>query len=303
MSRPERQDGVALITVLWALVILAVMVTSMTGSVRRESQALFHAEAAVRTAEAARGAANLVIHSLLEENRDAWAHPADSQWRAFDFGGGRAWITVRPLRSLVDLNYADGTFIEGLLVAVGAGSDRAAMLSDSILDWRDTSDARRALGATDAEYQALGRRYGRRNGDFETIDELQMVYGMTPEIWQRLAPWITVHGEAAVPDPAAAGAPVLAAFPGHDVESVRQWAEQRDYQVAQGGSPPAFPGGSGSGGQANRFRIDVLLDREVSRARVSVTVEIHSGSDPAFRVLAWRDPAEPWPDEPGRGGT
>ncbi len=297
----RRQAGVALITVLWALVILAVIVTSMTGSVQRETRALFHAEAAARTAEAARGAAALVIHSLLEEDRDAWRHPADAQWRTFDFGGGRAWIAVRPLRSLVDLNYTDGTLIEGLLVAVGTDPDRAAALRDNILDWRDRGEGRRPLGASVGDYQAMGVVYGRRDGDFETIDELQMVYGMTPEIWRRLTAWITVHGEAQVPDPRAAGAPVLAAFPGFDMESVRDWATQRDHLVEQGGEAPAFPAGSGAGGRANRFRIDVLLERETARARLSATVEIHSGSDPAFRVLAWRDPAEPWPDEPGGG--
>jgi len=54
---------------------------------------------------------------------------------------------------------------------------------DSILDWRDENDLHRINGAENAYYQALSDPYDCKNGDFDAIEELLMVRGITPDIF------------------------------------------------------------------------------------------------------------------------
>ena len=50
------------------------------------------------------------------------------------------------------------------------------------MDWRDPDKLHRLNGAEDDYYLSLRVPYKAKNGNFETIDELLLVKGMTPEI-------------------------------------------------------------------------------------------------------------------------
>jgi general secretion pathway protein K len=57
------------------------------------------------------------------------------------------------------------------------------IIVDSILDWRDNDDLRRLHGAEDEYYQSLPDPYRAKNDDFESVEELLLVKGITPEIF------------------------------------------------------------------------------------------------------------------------
>jgi type II secretory pathway component PulK len=62
-----------------------------------------------------------------------------------------------------------------------------------ILDWLDTdSDTRFPNGAEDEYYTRLDEPYRAANGRFADISELRLIRGMTPEIYAKLAPFVTV---------------------------------------------------------------------------------------------------------------
>ena len=54
---------------------------------------------------------------------------------------------------------------------------------DGILDWLDSDDEPRPLGAEFDYYQSLEIPYGCKNGPMSSIEELLLVRGMTPEIY------------------------------------------------------------------------------------------------------------------------
>ena len=56
------------------------------------------------------------------------------------------------------------------------------MIVDSIQDWRDPDNLHRFNGAEDDYYLSLPTPYRAKNADFESLDELLLVKGMTPEI-------------------------------------------------------------------------------------------------------------------------
>jgi hypothetical protein len=55
-------------------------------------------------------------------------------------------------------------------------------IADSIIDWRDTDEQVSATGAESEYYQSLQPPYQCKNGPFETVEELLLVKGMTPEL-------------------------------------------------------------------------------------------------------------------------
>lgn len=61
------------------------------------------------------------------------------------------------------------------------GDDRSALV-DSILDWTDADNNPRACGAEEETYQELDPPRHCRNAAFETIEELLLVNGITPDM-------------------------------------------------------------------------------------------------------------------------
>lgn len=60
-------------------------------------------------------------------------------------------------------------------------------LADCILDWVDIDDARSPYGAESADYYlTLERPYKSKNREMDTIDELMMIKGITPEVFYGL---------------------------------------------------------------------------------------------------------------------
>ena len=55
-------------------------------------------------------------------------------------------------------------------------------IADSILDWLDEDNTPREFGAEETYYQALIPPYTPRNGPLNSLDELLMVAGVTPEL-------------------------------------------------------------------------------------------------------------------------
>ncbi len=61
------------------------------------------------------------------------------------------------------------------------GDERSALV-DSILDWMDADSTQREFGAEEEFYQELDPPRHCRNAPFETIEELLLVNGITPDI-------------------------------------------------------------------------------------------------------------------------
>lgn len=67
-------------------------------------------------------------------------------------------------------------------------------LSDALIDWIDSDNLTSPQGAESAWYQGQQPRRETKNGRLDTIDELLLVKGFTPEIVGKLAPFVTVDG-------------------------------------------------------------------------------------------------------------
>jgi hypothetical protein len=72
------------------------------------------------------------------------------------------------------------------------------LLSDqiaaAIADWLDADDnvSGEGLGAESAYYAGNGLPYRCKNGPFESVEELRLVKGVSPDIFKKIAPYLTV---------------------------------------------------------------------------------------------------------------
>src|SRR5262249_38489738 len=65
-----------------------------------------------------------------------------------------------------------------------------------------------------ADYRAAGLLDGAKDGRFDSIAELQQVLGMTPELYDKVAPTITIYSGGRSIDPSTAPPSALLAVPG-----------------------------------------------------------------------------------------
>ncbi len=86
-------------------------------------------------------------------------------------------------------------YFHRFLLAAGVSSDEADIITASVLDWLDGDDRSRPDGAEKKYYQSLSRPYLAGNGLFKAVEELTLVMGVTPIIYELLRNEITVYGK------------------------------------------------------------------------------------------------------------
>jgi general secretion pathway protein K len=265
-----REHGFALLIVLWTLVLLSLLVTQLLAAGRVETQLARNLRANAVVEAAANAAVQEAIFRLLDRSAQRWN--ADNLPRRLALPGAIAEIRIEDQSGKVNPNYASPELVMALLVEVGADPRAAAGLAAAIQDWRTPATKPRPAGAKAAEYAAAGRRYGPPGSDFQSLDELGAVLGMTPAILARLAPHLSIYTDGD-PDIRVAD-PVVA-------KAMERVAEQGDSS------------GSNDGG----VRV-VLIEATVAgpdRARRTqrAIVRINGGSERRpFEILTWESEGE-----------
>jgi len=99
----------------------------------------------------------------------------------------------------LNLNKAKYDYLSNLFKFVlGFDTKQADDLAAAIVDWRDKDDFPLANGAESYYYRGLSNPYESKNNDFDVIEELMLVRGMSKEAFQKIKPFITVYGNGKV---------------------------------------------------------------------------------------------------------
>ncbi|MSO92492.1 MAG: general secretion pathway protein GspK [Rhodospirillales bacterium] len=280
--RRNRERGVALLMVLWMLALMAAIAVVMATTARTESRLARNLVEEVRARAAAQAGVSHAILMLLDPKAKRRPGPDGDETLTVDVLGSKVNLSIRDECGKVDINTGWGTLLLGL-VRQYTGDEQAQALSQAILDWRDPDHRRRPRGAEDDDYATAHRVHGARDGLFETVDELQQVLGMSPGLYARLAPDITIDCLNAGVDPASAARAVLAAIPG--VEPLELETFLRARGAAQNGQLPELDGGEEY--------------TETSPAQVfgiRAVAELASGARGAWQAVVWitEDPSRPF---------
>ena len=99
----------------------------------------------------------------------------------------------------INVNTAPVDVLTRLFVGAGGGSDQEAKeIAESIADWRDGDDEAMDNGAESNYYEGLAAPYACKNANFNILEELLLVKGVTEEIFDHVKGYVTVYGTGAV---------------------------------------------------------------------------------------------------------
>ena len=220
ISRGDR--GFALLIVLWWTVLLALLGAQLASASRLEARRASNVRGAAMAQAAAEGAVQEAIFHLVDSSAGRWQ--ADGALHVLPMPGGLAQVTIQSEAAKIGLNVASSSLLAALLSRLGVAPLDAAAMADAVLDWRTQTQVRRPLGAKAADYIAAALPYAPPGENFETLDELAMVRGMTPALVARLAPYVSVY-QTSDPDPVLASPPVqLALLDAHETPAASDQA-------------------------------------------------------------------------------
>lgn len=245
------QRGVALVLVLWVVTLLTVIAGNFAFSMRSEAQIARNLLSTAQAQARADAGVQRAWYELMKPPSELSRWSGDGLTHEQSLDDSVLRVSIQDESGKIDLNTASEALLIGLFRSVGLGQDAAVALAECVQDWRDPDKLRRLHGAEEAEYLAAGRVYAPPNASFETVDELQRVLGMTPELFHRLEPIITVYSGQVGVNTAIAQRSTLLAIPGVNPEMVDQFMSQRQSAIAAKQPVPIFTGaGAFAGGPA-----------------------------------------------------
>jgi general secretion pathway protein K len=309
----HEERGFALLAVILVLALLGVVVTEFAFSMRLEASMVRAYRDGVLARNLAEAGVQQAIREILSEaNVQAldengqvafYAVPAGStalkrlpslERSRVPLGAGAFSYRISDEEGRLNINGGVADRLQRLLTAIGVEKIQRDSIVDAIEDWRDANDTTRLNGAESDDYLKLPVPYRARNGNFQDIDELLQVKGITPEMYfghegkAPLAEILTARGRGTV-NINTAPAPVLSAMGLSE-------AEIKDVVQARTDNPySAVPGRFGGRRLtigSNTFRIDAegIVGGE-PRARIVAIVQKTprgGGSAPTVTVVSWR---------------
>lgn len=268
------ERGMALLTVLWALSLLSLIAATLlsaTMASRRDSHAVLQQARAEALGEAG---LNLAILGLLEPDPSKrWR--LDGMPREVMFDNAQLRITVRDEYGRIDINAADSSTLRQVFVSAGLSQSAADGIADKVLDWRDVDSLQQLNGAEEDDYRSAGVGYVPRNGPFQTIDELNLVIGMTDAVYEKLAPLLTVYSHRSMVNPYTASPAVLKAVSGN----VDQAAAVANELVGAGMSLVNWP---------LRVRVEVV-EGEAIMSRMETVIRLTDDPDRPLLVQSYKE--------------
>ncbi len=212
-DKRQYRDGSIFIIVLWALLLLGSLALAVgayvqpllrvTARFQQNTERFFIAKAgAIKTAVEIQKYATNSWQCLNEP----WANDTNLS-REISLGAG--YFTLQcPVgdsgseryglideERKININTASSEVLQNCLVLVGGlSSSKAADIAAAIIDWRDADDAEMQGGAESQYYEFLTPPYRCKNADYETIEELCLVKGVTPELFSAMLDYFTVYG-------------------------------------------------------------------------------------------------------------
>lgn len=301
-----KQRGVALILVLWVLSILTLMAGSFTLTMRRETAGLSHTkENAQALAQAKSGLALAQAMLLNEDENKRWR--VDGSIYEIESETAKTRIRIMSEFGKIDINSATTQLLHHVLQFAPLEIQAQQELENAILDWRDEDETTRPFGAEKNEYKAAKLSYTPRNKPFRSFEELQMLKGMTADVFAWMQPIFTIYaaGQTEI-ETNTSSREVLNVLPQIDTTQLGNYFLARRQAIINHAPLPVLPRLENSSQAMNgdientteaetapdiavvTISVETILENEAS-ARIDVTVEkIDGANNLPFQTLVWQ---------------
>jgi general secretion pathway protein K len=289
VANRRRSRGIALLVVLWACTLLAILLGGFATLARTESIQTRYLSNRVQLRYLAEAGAMRALAECVSRSGGRWV--GDGRRYSLRLQDHDIDIRIQDELGKVDINAADPRVLQRLFVAAGADDAAAAQLAANIQETRDTNAKLfREEGAK--RYAEAGLAGGPRYREFDMPEQLQTVLGMTPALYRKLAPAITVWSRR--PEPTLALAPplVLASQPDMDMPKAERYAALRA-MTSTSAPPPPLPNGQAAGawrGGLVRTIVASATDGQGTAASVIVTFRLTAlKGGLGYSVLRWQE--------------
>ena len=192
--------GVALIMVLWVVTILSVIVLEFAFAMRTEVNITQHYKTEVQLYAYAEGGIQRAVAELIYKHdpkiqqmrraptteeippeKKEWA--TDGRAYVLPYDQGTCEIRVTGEAGKVNINMVTEATLRKIIGQLGLEGEARDIVTDSILDWIDPDDFVRINGAENDYYRSLKEPYDCKNGFMDSIEELLLVRGVTPDLF------------------------------------------------------------------------------------------------------------------------
>ena len=234
----------ALVLVLWVISLLTIMAGSFALSMRREASitaGIINNAQAIAVAESGIAMAELML--LNPDQNQRWR--ADGSVYEIITNDAKVRVRLTSETGKVDINKADQVLLEALMANVPSAAEQKLKLVGAIIDWRDVDDLVHSDGAEKNEYKAAGLSYQPRNKPFQTLEELQLVFGINEVVFLQLEPLVTIYSGQSTVSVQQATKDVLQIIPGLDVSLIDSYIKARMDSAINNLAIPSFPSNSG----------------------------------------------------------
>jgi general secretion pathway protein K len=196
-GRTEASRGFALLVVLWFLALIAAIGTYLVANARSETAIARNILSAARADALADAGIAQAAFKLTETSAlNSWN--LDGVPHRLLLPGGEVIIRLHDETGKINPNHASDALMAALFEVAGVERVRARQLGAAMADWVVPKSEVRRFG--EQQYREAGKSYAPPNVALETIDELQLVLGMTPEILNSVRPYLTIHTESERPN-------------------------------------------------------------------------------------------------------
>lgn len=286
----EREQGMALIVTLWVLTLLSLVSAAFMADSRTTSKLAWNLAENARAEALADAGLYRAIAALLDPDpaRQPRVDGVTYRWR---FGGGEILISIQDEAGKIDLNKASDQLLEGLFLSVGTEAGMAKKLVQAIRDFADEDQLKNADGAEDDDYRAVELMDGAKDAPFDTVPELQQVLGMNLDLYERVAPVLTVYSGRRSIDPKTAPREALLALPGAKPEQVDTLIASRTstmnkHQPRRGDHPSSDALEQSEAVDQYATRESGIFDDAVSAEEASVDLNGHARAGGVYSITA-----------------
>ncbi|MDH4266819.1 MAG: type II secretion system protein GspK [Deltaproteobacteria bacterium] len=194
------EKGVVLIMVLWIIAILSVIAFEFSYAMRTEVKIVRNFQEELQLYALAEGGVERSIAELVYKHdprvqmkrkalKSEEFPPEKKEWVTdgrdyrLTFDPGVCSVKILGEAGKMNINLVSGILLSKIITNLGVEGEARDILVDSLLDWRDPDDLYRLNGAENDYYQSLPEPYECKNGNLDSIEELLLVRGVTPELF------------------------------------------------------------------------------------------------------------------------
>ncbi len=282
-ARHKRQDGIALVLVLWLVALLSIMVAGFSYAMRTETWLTIHGIESAQARSLAEAGLWLAVGDLLSpEAERRWS--ADGTEVETEFDNEKIRLRIQDEAGKIALNEADDELLLGLLKTATATDSKALFLRNAILDWRDADQQARSPGTEDNPSTG----YNAKDGPFNSIEELRRVAGMTDKIYGKISKALTIHSLQPGFNPLLAPRSVLDAVPGSNSDLIDEYLANRH-----------IPGVNATitdqdhlyfnADQGRAYTITSTARAGRSRLALTAVIELDRNVTPPYSALTWQE--------------